>query len=94
MYQYDKPRINKRRMQGGESEEKTPRLEPEFSRYLPGITVVPAITVEEAQSPGTLERHELVTKVEVVSGRVCTMVEKMVTTVVEITVEYNVRVGD
>jgi hypothetical protein len=55
-------------MQDGVSEESMPRLEPEFSRHIPGITVVPVITVDEAQSAATMERHEAVTKVEVVAG--------------------------
>ena len=70
------------------------RLEPELSRHLPGITVVPVITMEEPQTPATVERHEVIREVEVVSDRVCTIVEKVVTTVVEITVANNVRVGD
>jgi hypothetical protein len=40
-----------------------------------------------------MERHEVVMKVEVVPWAVCTIAEKVVMTVVEITVENSVRVG-
>jgi hypothetical protein len=40
-----------------------------------------------------MERHEVVMKVEAVPWTVCTIAEKVVTTVVEITVENSVKVG-
>lgn len=93
IYQYDKTCINRRRTQGREPREKTPRLEPGSSKHLPGIVVVLVFTIEETQSPATMERHEVVMKVEVVPWAVCTIAEKVVMTVVEITVENSVRVG-
>jgi hypothetical protein len=61
--------------------------------HSPGITVIPVITVEETQIAETVDRHEEDTKVEVVSGSVCTLVVNVVTTIVEVTVVNKVRVG-
>lgn len=59
----------------------------------PDITVVPVFVIEETQVAETVDKHEEDTKVEVVSGSVCTVIENVVTTVVEVTVVNKVRVG-
>lgn len=59
----------------------------------PGITVIPVPTVEETQVPETVDRHKEDIIVEVVSGSVCTPIENVVMTFVEVTVVNKVRVG-
>jgi predicted nucleic acid-binding OB-fold protein len=59
----------------------------------PDITVVPVISVETTQSPKATARHEEDTKVDVVSGSVCTLLENVLKTIVEVTVVNEVRVG-
>ena len=61
--------------------------------HLPGITVVSVITVDWAQAPETVDKHEDDTNIEVAPGSVCTLAENVVTTIVEVTVVNKVRVG-
>jgi len=59
----------------------------------PDITVTPVISVEETQIAERVDKHAEDTKVEVVSGSVCTTIENVVTTIFEVTVVNKVRVG-
>jgi hypothetical protein len=74
----------------GESKENKMRVDQILPDHSPDITVLPVITVKTTQVAETVDRHEEDTKVEVVSGSVCTLIENVVRTIGEITV---VRVG-
>jgi len=69
------------------------KVVPILPDHSPGITVIPVFTVDETQVPEAVDRHEEDVKVEVVSGSVCTPVETVVMTTVEVTVVNKVRVG-
>lgn len=69
------------------------KIVPILPNHSPGITVVSVTTVEIAQAPETVDKHDEDTKTEVAPGSVCTLAENVVTTTVEVTVVNKVRVG-